>query len=133
MLCFDPGLEVYAQEDREIPVGDILEELRLPAEPCGSDGEASDRMTRVVLAVAEAPLTVLPRFPPVDGREADEDRAIRELRSHRQPRRLRQLGPKLERVRERRVVVDRRPRVQAIDRTGDQIALRSDADCRSTD
>ena len=123
VLGLDPGLDVHAQKHRQIAVGDALEQLRLPAEPCGRHGEASDRVTGVVVAIAEGPLAVLPRLAPVDGREAHQDGALRELCRDLQPRFARQLRPELERVLERCVVVDRGPRMKTGDGPGDQVAL----------
>ena len=75
------------------------------------------------MAVAEGPLTVLPRLAPVDGCQAHEDSTLRELCRDLQPRLVRQLRPELERVLERCVVVDRWAWMKTGDGPGDQVAL----------
>src|SRR3989449_3990708 len=44
-----------------------------PAQRRGSDPDGPDRGARVVLAVAERALAVLPRLPPVNGRESNQE------------------------------------------------------------
>ena len=123
VLGLDPGLDVHTQEHGQIAVGDAFEQLRLPAEPCGGHSEASDCVTGVVVAIAEGPLAVLPRFAPVDGREAHKDSTLRKLCRDLQPRFTRQLRSDLECVLERGVVVDRGLRMKTGDGSGDQVAL----------
>jgi hypothetical protein len=76
-------------------------------------------VTGVVVAIAEGPLAVLPRFAP----GAHEDTTLGKLRRDLQPRFARQLRPELERVLERCVVVDRGPWMKSGDGPGDQVAL----------
>ena len=86
MLSLDSSLDAHTQEHSQIAVDHAFEQLRLPAEPRGRHSEASDRVTGIVVAIAEGPLAVLPRFAPVDGREAHEDRTLREMCHNLQPR-----------------------------------------------
>jgi hypothetical protein len=121
VLGLDPGLNLHAQERSQIIVGEAFEQLGLPAEPRRRHSEAADRVTGVVVAITEGPLAVLPRFAPVNGRQAHQERSLRELCRDLPPCFTRQLHPELERVRERRVVVDRRPRMKPGDGSGDQV------------
>ena len=56
---------------------DAVKESRLPPQPGGSDGKGSYGMSHVELAVSVGALAVLPRLPPVDGGEADEEGPLR--------------------------------------------------------
>ena len=60
MLGLEPSLKVNAQQELKVVIDDVWQQSSLPAEPCGRDGDARDRVARVVLAVAKGPLAVLP-------------------------------------------------------------------------
>ena len=79
-----------------------------PSGEAGGDGHGRDGVSEVVLAVAERPLAVLPRFAPVNGRERDQHDVVSSADSA-PPRVVVERASQFERVTVRRVVVDRRP------------------------
>lgn len=57
-----------------------VEELQVPAEVCGCDGESGNGVADVVVAVPKGSFAVLPSFAPEDRRKADEKGIVREKR-----------------------------------------------------
>ena len=78
---------------------------RAPAGQRGCDADSGDRVAEVVLAIAECPLAVLPRFAPVDGRQRDEQ-DVTSARVRRHPRVRVERASLLEHVPVRSVVID---------------------------
>ena len=85
--------------------------------------ERADRMSHVVLAVAEGAFAVLPRLAPVDRAQPHEERPRTERRRERIPTFRRDRAALLERVVERAVVVERGGVADPSDRRKPTIAL----------
>ena len=83
------------------------QERRAPPGEAGGDGHGRHGVAEVVLAVAERPLAVLPRFAPVDGRQRDEHDVV-SSRDSAPPRVAIEYASLFERMTVRRVVIDGR-------------------------
>ena len=101
MLGLNATLGMDAEQHGELLVGDRFQQPRFPAQRRRRDRYGCDRVTGVMLAVAKRPLAVLPRLPPVDRAEADEDRAGRQALSQSFPLLSFELDPAFEPVQER--------------------------------
>jgi hypothetical protein len=98
-----------------------LQDAHAPTQRRRRDGERTERVTQVVLAVSERALAVLPRLAPSDRRETDEHALpFGKRAAMRRQHFLGQLRAQLERVLARRVVRDERHGADALEGTADR-------------
>ena len=92
-----------------------------PGEPAGHR-QRRDGVTEIVLAVAERPLAVFPRFAPMNRRQRDEQ-DVRSAAERALPRAFVEQAAQFERVTIRGVVIDRRLISQSMQRAANDIRL----------
>ena len=91
---------------------------------CGrSNPERSQRVADIVLTIPEGPLSVLPGFSPMDRRQTRDERACRIGIEERARSAGAEHSPPLERMRTRRIVIDRSRITQFFDRGQYHVAL----------
>jgi len=73
---------IHAEQRRDVRVGPVGQQLHLPSKPSRRETHGADRMSQIVLAVAEGALSVLPRLAPEDRGEPDEQALIVRRRLH---------------------------------------------------
>ena len=123
LLRFRGVLSTGAQEARQLSRGQVVHQSRLPPQRSGGDGDCGDGVTEVMLAIAKGALPVLPRLPPMNRGQPDEDRLGRTSLAQRLPQRHANLRPDLERMFLRCIVAAHRNRTEIIHRTAEQVAL----------
>ncbi len=104
-------------------VGQAMQQPSAPAQGRGGDPQRADRVSRVMLAIAECALAVLPRLAPVDRREPDQKGLRRESAHQRREQRHAAVRSPFEPVLARRVVVQARSVAKPGQRVDQQVAL----------
>ena len=104
-------------------VGQAMQQHCAPAQGRGGDPQRADRVSDVMLAIAEGTFAVLPRLAPVDRRQADQKRLRRELAHQRRAQRSVAVRSPFEPVLARRVVVQPRRVAKSGQRADQQVGF----------
>ena len=78
MFRLDSLLQMDSQQPVQVLVRDRGQQRHRPAQSPGGKRDRSDGMAHVMVAVAEGSFAVLPRLPPIDRRESDEQAGARD-------------------------------------------------------
>ncbi len=113
-----------AHQRGELVRARFIYELRLPAQAGRSNGNGSQRMTHIVLAITVSPLPILPRLAPMDRGQAEQQCALGQAGGELTPEFRGHSRPDLQRMLTRRIVCDQGRIAQPRNRAADQITLR---------
>ena len=114
---------IQAEQVVDRLVGQAMQQHCAPAQGRGGDPQRADRVSDVMLAIAEGTFAVLPRLAPVDRRQADQKRLRREPAHQRRAQRSVAVRSPFEPVLARRVVVQPRLVAKAGQRADQQVGF----------